>query len=158
MKKYRPAYDIRKHPVRHFFDELWDAKWEIFKLVERLAIIGFIGTASYNYLLKDGDSPKASLKSKIAKLEKIPAIQDFKENWRQSKSAVQDMIDEHRWANSPEGKRQAAEARKIRNERAKDLDEMFGKDGWRLKYVKPGDPGYEQARKDYYDLMNDRIR
>ena len=154
----RAVYNIREHRVRYFFDELWDAKWELLKLVKRLAIIGFIGTASYNYLFKDGASPKASLKNRFAQLEKISVIQDFKENWRQSKLAVKDMIDEHRWANSPEGKRQAAQARKIRKERIKDLDEMLGKDEWRLKYVKPGDPGYEQAKKDFHDLMNDRIR
>jgi hypothetical protein len=153
----RACYNIREHRVRYFFDELWDAKWELLKLVKRLAIVGFIGTASYNYLFKAGDSPKASLKNRFTQLEKISVIQDFKENWRQSKLAVKDMIDEHRWANSPEGKRQAAEARRIRKEREKDLDEMFGKDEWRIKYAKT-DKEKQEARQFMEDLMNDRIR
>lgn len=152
------VYNIREHRIRYFFDELWDAKWALCKLIGRLALIGFIGNASYNYLFKNGDTQKSSLKNKIAQLENVPLVREFNHNWQQSKAFVTEIVQEHKYMNSPEGKQHAAQVRKIRAEREKDMDEMFGKDEWRMKYVKPGDPEYAQAAKDFRDLMNDRIR
>jgi len=155
--KYRPAYDIRKHPVRHFFDQLWDAKWEIFKLLERVAVISFVTWGGIKYLTKDGKSIKQSLRNKIARVEKSKPVQDFQKNWQLSNKAIKDWRDEYRWQNSPEGKQQAAEARRIRKEREKDMNEMFGKDEWRIKYAKT-DEEKKEARQFIDDLMNDRIR
>ncbi|MBQ4471723.1 MAG: hypothetical protein II942_00535 [Alphaproteobacteria bacterium] len=76
----------------------------------------------------------------------------------QSKACIQDIQNDIRYQNSPEGKRHRAEYQKLQAQRRKDLDETFGKGNWQMKYVKPGDPEYAQAAKDFHDLMNDRIR
>ena len=158
IKKVYAENDLRHHPFKRFFLEIWWAKGQLWTLFKRVAMATLVTWGGIKYLTKDGKSVKESLREKIAKIDQSAPVQDFKENWRQSKACVKDIRDEIRYQNSPEGKRHNAEYQKIKKQREQDMDEMFGKGEWRMKYVKPGDPEYPQAAQDVRDLMAGRMR
>ena len=157
MKQVYAANDLRHHPIKRFFLEMWWARRELWGLFKRLAMIGLISWGGVKYLTKNGRiSIAEGIKARTTEVKNSVNNTQLMKNFYEGT----DMIKEGFRTPSPEER--AAEQKRMAElrQRQKEFRDECLKHGVDpvMKYVKPGDPEYAQALKDARELFQEHSR
>ncbi len=135
----REVYNVNRNPVRRFFRRVGEWISLLWALTKRLGMIALISWGGIKYLTQGG---RRSIKEGLGAQLSIVTDSELGKQFKEGLGVIRDSMEEHRYNNSPRGKAAREEYHRIQKERLRAFKEA-GVDP-RIKWLKPGDPGYKE--------------